>query len=137
MRSSLNLDAYSDRELVHLVADLGDENGWVTVKAFAKKVGVPALHEQCVSARFAWMRRYGIMERTFTGGRLWRLTEAGRSMAQAEVAPATLSAIHALKDAELAWGAHTLMGRFQAARDEYATVTRRELQREIRRRGRN
>jgi hypothetical protein len=133
---SFSLDDYSDRELVAVVGDLGDDEGWVTTKAVARQVGLAPTNERSVVSRFAWMRRYGILERTTKGDRRWRLTPAGHEMVEGSaLTNGLLSEIRYLDPASLVWASSVLAGRFANAPTTHATMTRREWQREIRRRG--
>lgn len=135
---SFALDDYSDRELVHVIHDLADPEGWVSVEDVAKVVGVVKGHVRSVVVRFSWMARYGILERAKKPPTRWRLTQAGKEMvAAASKTAAASSLLHGLTDAEIVWASHTLAGRFQQAKLPHATMARREWQREFRRRGRS
>jgi hypothetical protein len=82
------------------------------------------------------MRRYGIMERTSETPTRWRLTREGKAVRDASAASdgAVAKALRRLKQSEILWASHVLAGKFQEADAPYATLTRREWQREIRRR---
>ena len=132
---SFSLEEYSDRELVHIVHDLSDPDGWVTAQEVAIRVGLTKKKTSNVTHRFAWMRRFGIMERTKDGPTRWRLSPAGREMVQAANLNGITGVLHRLADAELVWASHVLANRFLEAKKPHATMTRREWQREFRRRG--
>ena len=68
---SFKLDDYSDRELVHVVVDLANDEGWTSVVDVASRVGLKE-HVQSVTVRFSWMKRYGILERSPKVKLLWR-----------------------------------------------------------------
>lgn len=135
--SRFGLHDYSDRELVHLVADMSDDDGWTRPEEIAERAGIGRENARAVAMRLAWMRRYGIVEKNRQHPARWSLTEAGEEMvAGHKLNGGTLLALRKLKDHEIVWASHTLAGRFQEAAAPHAVMTRREWQREIRRRGR-
>lgn len=136
-RRVFNLDAYSDRELVHVVAECADPEGWTSTTDVAVRAGVGEENARSVAVRFAWMRRYGIMEKEPKRHKArWRLSEAGLEMlAGANLNHGLRAALRSLKDSEIVAASHTLAGRFRDASAPHAAMTRREWQREIRARG--
>lgn len=94
----LKLSEFSDRELLHRVAELGDNEGWVTTKQFAEAVRVSHPNAtQCVGTRFGWMRRFGILEKSRDR---WRLTPVGEAVRVARLSPSTLDALETLTPTE-------------------------------------
>jgi hypothetical protein len=82
---SLTLADFSDRDLLHALDEAGDDDGWATAEEVARLIGVE--HErpnQCVGSRFAWLYRFGVMERgTFEKGKTyWRLNPLGKAAAK-------------------------------------------------------
>src|SRR4029078_6601446 len=76
MPASLTLMDFSDRDLLHALADCCDGDGWATAEIVARQIGIdhprPA---QCVGARFSWLMRYGLMENQREGKEIfWRAT---------------------------------------------------------------
>src|SRR5215469_10043618 len=72
----------SDTELLGIVDDLADENGWTTTYdirlQLGERVDDPGLtpgRRSGVGGRLGWMRRYGWVERNDDGA--WRLTAMG------------------------------------------------------------
>lgn len=81
--AGLKLEEFSDRELMQIMAEIGDEEGWCTVPEFAAKVKISHPNpNNCVGVRFAWMRRYGVLERD---GDHWRLTDTGEAILSARL----------------------------------------------------
>jgi hypothetical protein len=117
-----SLADFSDRELVHVVTDLA-EDGWTLAKDVAKRVGT---HERNVTMRFAWMRRFGILEISKEPPTRWRLTKDGASMLHAD---RNYFKFGNLKDADLVHASHALTQRFSRAAIPHQTMTRREWQR--------
>ena len=95
---SLKLMEFSDRELLLILNDVADHEGYASAVEVAAKLHLdhPRPH-QCVSVRFSWLARYGALEREhmrdehgnlmWTGRGLprhtqrWRMTAMGRAMA--------------------------------------------------------
>lgn len=83
MPKSLTLIDFSDRDLLYALEETGDAEGWATSRDVALRIGVS--HEnpaQCVGSRFAWLRRFGIMDTKVDkeGYRQWRLNDTGESL---------------------------------------------------------
>lgn len=77
----------SDRELLSIVGDLADNDGWVSTEDLADRVfgtGGSAdrrLHSmRCVGIRFAWLARYGVVEKSGPPNQAWRLTDTGEAL---------------------------------------------------------
>ena len=136
-----SLDEFSDRELMLVVHDLTEKiepESWTTAWEVAQKVNLGEEGKLHVGIRFAWMRRYGVLEKDPGHPARWRLSAAGREMvAVAKHLSQAQREITKLSNGELVWVSHTLAGRFHRAPDAFANVTRREWQREIKRRGRS
>lgn len=82
--SSLTLYDFSDRDLLYALEECGDNEGYATAEEVARKIGIRASKpNQSVGSRFAWLRRFGIMDFK-PGGKdgkgLWRLNETGESL---------------------------------------------------------
>lgn len=83
--SSLRLLDFSDRELLAIVNDIADEEGWCTTEEL-RAVVFPRAKDtkharRCVAIRMAWMRRFDVVEKRERAAQdeytSWRLTEAG------------------------------------------------------------
>src|SRR5262245_12096984 len=78
----LTIWGISDTELLGIVDDLADENGWSTTLEVRLQLGEnPEVvgHRTGVGPRLGWMRRYGWLERSPETG-AWRLTAMGHTI---------------------------------------------------------
>ena len=81
----LSIWGISDPELLGVVDDLGDENGWTHSYDVRIQLGEDpdtVRGRSGVGQRLAWMRRYGWLERSDDDGR-WRLTPMGHAILDA------------------------------------------------------
>src|SRR5215475_3041267 len=72
----------SDTELLAIVDDLSDENGWTHTYAVRVQVGEDpeqSRHRSGVGSRLAWMKRYGWLEKGDQSHE-WRLTAMGHQI---------------------------------------------------------
>lgn len=78
MPKSLRLEDYADHELLYLLNDVGDREGWATSQEVADKLGITnkeGTHN--VGSRFAWCFRFGWLEKHEEARPTkWRLTDA-------------------------------------------------------------
>lgn len=77
----LTIWGISDTELLGIVDDVADENGWSTTADVRLQLGenLEDGRRSGAGSRLAWMRRYGWLERSpDTGG--WRLTAMGHAI---------------------------------------------------------
>jgi hypothetical protein len=74
----LKLEEFSDRELLSILLDVSDDDGWATSAEVAEAIrGLDAKHPaQNVGIRFGWLRRFGVVEYDRIEHR-WRMTPAG------------------------------------------------------------
>jgi hypothetical protein len=76
----------SDTELLAVVDDLADENGWTDTTDVRLQLGEKpdemreARHKSGVGPRLAWMVRYGWLERHADISALWRLSAMGHAI---------------------------------------------------------
>ena len=79
---TLTLADFNDRDLLHALAEAGDDDGWASAQDVADTVGIDHEHPaQCVGSRFGWLYRFGLMEKgTFEGTTFWRLNPAGNDL---------------------------------------------------------
>lgn len=99
---SLKLMEFSDRELLLILDDVSDGEGYATAKDVAEKLRLDHPHpDRCVSMRFVWLTKYGALEKEqerddegnllWTGNGLpkhtqrWRMTAMGRAMATGQL----------------------------------------------------
>jgi hypothetical protein len=82
----LSLWGISDMELLALVDDMADEDGWALTTEIRLQLGdqPDKSHRSGMGTRLAWMRRYGWLEATGTGSqkdpKRWRLTAIGHAL---------------------------------------------------------
>jgi hypothetical protein len=76
----LTIWGISDTELLAIVDDLADENGWTTNLDVRMQLGehIEEVKHSGVGSRMAWMRRFGWLERNDAGQH--RLTAMGHAM---------------------------------------------------------
>lgn len=111
-------------ELLFRVRDLADEDGWVTSPEVAEAIGLDHPHpSRCVSSRFAWLRRYGTMERE---GRRWRLSQAGVQLVEAVLRKQQRTVLEGMDDAQLFHAMRVMGTRYVEASVPSATLMRRE-----------
>ena len=96
--TSLRIVDYSDRELLLVVRDLGEADGWVTSQEIAERLQIESARpKQVVGSRMSWLQRYGALEREhlrdafgnlrYRGNgkpvytQRWRLTSRGEQLA--------------------------------------------------------
>lgn len=77
----LTIWGISDPELLGIVDDVADEEGWTTTYDVRIQLGEDPdeVRHSGVPQRLAWMRRYGWVERSPDTGR-WRLTPLGQEL---------------------------------------------------------
>jgi hypothetical protein len=70
-----------DTELLGVVDDLADENGWTSTYAIRLQLGEnpEAVRHSGIGVRLGWMKRYGWLERSPETGE-WRLTAMGHAI---------------------------------------------------------
>lgn len=138
MASNLKLESFSDRELLHLISDLAEEDGWVDVETIATRVGltVDGMSEEqlliharrCVSVRLAWIRKLsGCVERHLDAGLLWwRLTDTGRQVVNAKMTDALASRLDSMEEFASLAALDALSRRYRRADVKAANLMRRE-----------
>lgn len=129
----LTIWGISDPELLAVVDDLADENGWTYTLDVRRQLGedLEIGHRSGVPTRLAWMRRYGWLERSpETGG--WRLTAMGHSILDNPKLSRTVeSALDKLNPAQRLRLTRELGEAGQGAPDEIRAALRRQWQRSM------
>lgn len=110
MASDLTLASYSDRELLFMLGDLGDNEGWVENANLGAKLGLPrdgrsdsdytAHVNRSIGVRMAWIKKLsGCVEygRDKDDKGRWRLTERGRAVTTAKLTTAAITTLAALQ----------------------------------------
>jgi hypothetical protein len=93
---------FSDRELLQLLVDLGKATSArdMALKIFGEKEledNEPEIRRQakCVTMRFVWMKKYGLIDRAETGE--WLISAMGESLLNGRLAASVENAITNLK----------------------------------------
>lgn len=97
-RVDMSLFGISDADILGIVDDLADENGWTTTMAVRMQLGedpwaaATGEHRSGVGVRLAWLKRYGWLEsgqreriesddeRGWRWSQTWRLTAMGQAL---------------------------------------------------------
>lgn len=131
-RRTLRLEDFSDRELLALVADHEDSEGWAdslhVAQAIWPKYGTeePERARASVARRFSWLRRWGVMEKGDSG--LWRLTRDGRLLAEGRLSEGQRRSVTDLDDEQLMSLGYAMADRYQEAGETPAILFRRAMQ---------
>lgn len=144
MPANLTLSNYSDRELLHVIADLtpADGDGWVDVDLIATRLGLSqdglseeqaALHaRRCTSVRLSWVQRLsGTVEkneaRKYDQPPQWRLTDEGNLLVKAKLSPAEIEKLEeTISDYSALGAVAALSRRYQRTATGRANLLRRE-----------
>ena len=138
---SLKLVDFSDRELLLILDDVADSDGWASSRDMTEPVGLPEDGYRHVSSRLAWLRRYGAIERELLWdengnpimgplgqkqGQRWRPTEAGRLMAYGKLSKAQYRALEAIGEGQMILAMRQMSLHYQQSSEIGATLARRE-----------
>lgn len=124
---SFALMEFSDRELLNVILDTEDENGYVTTEQIMEAVGIAHKHaKSCVGIRFSWMRRYGVVDRHEKKG--WTLTPVGRRIALGALSDEEKVILRNLTSEQLMEATRLMTGRYQRAGATASTLMRRTWQ---------
>lgn len=136
--TNLKLENYSDREMLHLIDDLADEEGWAMVEHIAERVGISVagmsdaqlvIHaRRCVSIRLAWIRKLsGTVERHPHKDDLsWRLTKPGLAIVKAKLNANVDNALGQMTEANVLLALDVVSRRYLRANGNAANLMRRE-----------
>ena len=133
----------TDRELLALLKDLEDTEGWVDVQAVAEALwprranGDLAAHcRRAVLSRLSWVvRMSGMVEKHPGAPLLYRLTPEGEAFLRAKLNAAQRRAVEGAGDDELAEVIALVGDRYHGMREEVQWLVRREWQHRASRRG--
>lgn len=131
---------FSDRELLGVISDLGAAT--VTARDIALRIfGLKELEEnepeirrvaRCVTSRFVWMRRFGLLERNEEGE--WLISPAGEALRRGKLSAAVNNGIEKAKDEHALVLAHVVGERLHRSGQVAGQAMQRELQFQILRR---
>jgi len=133
---SLRLIDISDRELLHILDDLGDNDGWVSAFDLCRALGLdPDYPNRTVASRFVWLRRFGVVEKRRGRKKAsvgeWRLSKAGVDLIDGKLDDKHEARLKRMSDSEL-WGELAALGEHRLRmRQVSARMMRREMQRSI------
>jgi hypothetical protein len=149
-RVDASLFGISDSELLGIVDDLADENGWTTTMAMRVQLGedpwIPALgeHRSGVGIRLGWLRRYGWLEkgerekidsedeRGWRWSQSWRLTAMGHALLDSpDLSRAVENALSKLNPAQRLRLTRELGDAGSATAPEIRNALRRQWQRSM------
>jgi hypothetical protein len=123
----------ADTELLAIVDDLADENGWTATLAVRTQLGenIEEIgHHSGVGSRLAWMTRFGWLERSYEQKSVWRLTAMGHAILDGGDLSATLEkALDKLSPAQRVRLTREMAQGGSRSADEIKTALRREWQR--------
>jgi hypothetical protein len=139
-KTHLTLLDLSDRELLLVLRDVSDGQGWATALDIAAQLDV--IEHRSVSVRLSWLRRYGAVERemerdasgnirTTRAGKTvytqrWALTGVGLAMATGKLRAAQERAFEGLDDGQMLMATRWLTRRVQASAPTVAKLMDRE-----------
>lgn len=138
MAGNLKLENYSDREILHIVADVADNAGWAEVEHIAERVGLRAdgmsetqllIHSRrCVSVRLAWIRKLsGTVDRHQDKTKLqWCLTPLGIRIVTAKLSTVISDRLDAIGEGEALMSLDVLARRYNRAEAGVGNLMRRE-----------
>lgn len=109
MAADLKLESFSDRELLHILNDLADKEGWVESEHMISRLGLSpngkteeahAKHvRQCIGVRLGWIRRLSAtVERDPKVSGRWRLTVAGHEVVRARLTTGLRTSLEGIGD---------------------------------------
>jgi hypothetical protein len=137
--SNLKLESFSDRELLHIVDDLGGAKDWVPITSIATRVGLVrgALSEEqyliharrCVSVRLSWIRRLSdTLVRNAERPKIpeWMLSKTGIAVVNVSVAPTFTKQLENMDEMAAVVALDSLSRRYQTTTREAANLMRRQ-----------
>lgn len=128
---ALRLYDMPDRELLHVVNDLADNDGWAAHGALTDRLGINHKHPgNCVGVRMGWMKKYGfIVSEYIDGERHYRLTTNGEQLMKGKLTPSVQKALDKMGEGDMMVLMRETTGRFRTMTPEASTMMRREWQR--------
>jgi hypothetical protein len=133
----VSLWGISDSELLAVVDDLADENGWthtidVRVQLGEKPEESDQRTRSGVGPRMSWLKRYGWLEQHRDDRTQWRLTAIGHALVDnPQLSRSVESALSKLNPAQRLQLTRELAEAGAGAADEIRTALRRQWQRSL------
>lgn len=125
IRRSASLYDFRDMDLLHLLAERGDEEGWVEIADAASSLGFGE-DLRPVAMRFAWMRKYGMLDYD-ERHKLWRLSPGGERVLEAKLRASQSTSLEKLPEEKLVHVMHSVTTHYQHASPMVADLLRREF----------
>jgi hypothetical protein len=126
---SLTIEDFSDVELLALVNEHADSDGYVMTEEMVLVIGLDVENaRQCVGSRFSWLTRYGAMEKDPDETGRWRLSAVGRAMVRANLTAAEKRMLENLADDKLLSLARGVTNKYRSTGATGAQLMRREWQ---------
>lgn len=127
-REHLTLYDYSDRELLLMMLDHADDDGWVSTHDLATALQVEGKYPaRPVGIRLGWMKRYGAVERAEDKPE-WRLTRQGLALAVGDLSTQERQIIEGLTSEQMLSLTRALTTRYRRVGVVAANLMRREWQ---------
>ena len=140
---SLRVVDFSDRELLLILNDVADGDGWAYAQDMANRINLDHEHpNRSVASRLSWLVRFGAVERehlsdehgnlmwTRSGrpkyGQRWRLTPIGRTYALATLTKAERSRLAAVDGDKMLLVTKWLAEQYRQSPDAGASLMKRE-----------
>lgn len=125
----------SDSELLAIVDDLADEDGWTSSIDVRSRLGedLEAVKHSGIPQRLAWSTRYGWLER-HPDRALWRLTPEGNAILGGDLSRTFERSFERLTPAQRVTLTRELSAGGRAASSSFRDALRREWQRNLLRR---
>jgi hypothetical protein len=136
-RPSLRITNFSDRELLALIKDVQDTEGWANSQSIAERIWPRAAKNEdfarsartSVNQRLGWLRREGgLVEKNDKEKFAWRLTELGERFLTGRLTGGTDKRIMGLGEADLLAAMSVVGQRYSEVSYEAAWLVRREWQ---------
>jgi hypothetical protein len=139
MAADLKLASFSDREVLHLLHDLADHEGWVDLDHLVQRVNLSrnGMSEEehrkhvrrCLGIRLGWIRRLTMtVERDKGGKGRWRLTVSGEEVVKAKLTRDFEAKLEGLGDFMALPALEAMTRRYARADVKAANLMRRQWQ---------
>lgn len=136
-RPSLRITNFSDRELLALIKDVQDSEGWANSQSIAERIWPRAAKNEdyarmartSVNQRLGWLRREGgLVEKNDKEKFAWRLTDLGESFLYGRITGGTDKRVLSMQDEDLLALMSVVGERYSSTGYEAAWLIRREWQ---------
>lgn len=116
---------FRDLDLLMKLEREADQAGWVEIAAAAESLGFED-DTRPLTSRFAWMRRYGMLEYD-QPRKMWRLTEAARRVTEAKLRAVQQQTLQELPDEMMIEVMSRVTQRYMHGTPMVASMLRREF----------